>query len=385
MKFIHLGDLHLGRTLGDFELLRDQKYALEQVIGTVKDRQADAVLIAGDVYDKSVPSEGATALFNWLLNEMSDTGAAVYIISGNHDSDERLNFGSTLFEINNIHIVSVFDGHLAVRTLEDEWGEVNIYMLPFVKASQVRYYFPDEKIANYEDAVRTVTEDAGIDRNARNILIAHQFVTGESGAPALGGSEGAGTLNVGLVERIGSSCFAGFDYTALGHIHSPQKVGNERIRYSGSLLKYSVDEANNDKSFPFVTMGKKGDVQIETIPIKPLHDLRHIKGRLKEILKPENVTDPLDFIYATLTDEETVNDAMAIIQQTYPHCVKLDFENKRTGNDIMPGINNQAFGKSFDELIRDFYKKVYDADMDEEEMRILKAVAGKAGVIDEAD
>lgn len=385
MKLLHLGDLHLGKSLGDFDLIKDQRFILEQVLEIVEKQAVDAVLLAGDIYDKAIPSEAATRLLDEFLLKLSKSGAKTYMISGNHDSDDRLNYGSRLFEANNIYISALFDGTLAKQTLQDEYGDVNIYLLPFVKASQVRFFYPEAKIESYDDAVRTIIENAGIDATKRNVLVAHQFVAGKSEDTVCGGSESISTLNVGLVERIGSDCFDEFDYVALGHIHSPQRVGREAVRYSGSLLKYSVDEANNDKSLPLITLGEKGEVNIDLIPLKPMRDLRHIKGKLKDLLDPANVTGEDDFIYVTLTDEDIINDAMGIIQMTYKNCVKLDYDNSRTREVGQVDISKVAESKSFEELICDFYKLIYGCDINDEEMSLMKEAAKEAGVKYEAD
>ena len=252
MKLLHLGDLHLGKTLGDFDLNEDQRYILDQILCIADKESIDAVLIAGDVYDKSIPSEAATRLLDYFLVELAKKEIKVFMVSGNHDSDDRLNFGSTLFASNQIFISAVFDGTLPKQSLADGDTEINIYMLPFVKASQVRHYFPNETIENYDDAVRTIIKSTPINRNHKNILVAHQFVAGKGEDPALSGSEGVGTQSVGTIEKIGYDCFDEFDYVALGHIHSSQGVGRDEIRYAGSPLKYSLSEANNEKSVPLI-------------------------------------------------------------------------------------------------------------------------------------
>ena len=228
MKLLHLGDLHLGKTLGDFDLIEDQRYILAQILKIIDSKAVDAVLIAGDVYDKAIPSEAATRLLDWFLSALAEKKVNTFMISGNHDSDDRLGFGSTLFKKSRIFISSVFDGILHKVVLEDNCGEVYFYLLPFVKASQVRHYFPDEKIESYNDAVRVVLEHADIDTSKRNVLIAHQFVSGKSKDPDLGGSEGASVQSVGLVEKIGCDCFDAFDYVALGHIHSRRRWREKR-------------------------------------------------------------------------------------------------------------------------------------------------------------
>lgn len=385
MKLLHLGDLHLGKSLGDFDLIEDQKYILKQILEIVKKQEVDTVLIAGDVYDKSVPSEAATVLLDFFLSELAGQKVNTFMISGNHDSDDRLNFGSSLFESNQIYISAVFDGKLYKQTLTDDAGEVDVYLLPFVKASQVRRYYEDAAIESYEDAVRTILEHSGIDKNRRNILVAHQFVSGTSSDPKLGGSEGASVQSVGLVEKIGYDCFDAFDYVALGHIHSPQGIGREEVRYSGSPLKYSLSEVNNDKSVPVVTIGGKGKVDIDLIPLKPMRDMRHLKGTMEKLLDKKNIKAPEDFIYVTLTDEDIINDAMGIFQQVYPNTVKLDYENSHTKEIEQVDISKIVENKSFDELIEDFYELMYGCEMSEDEKAVMKAAAEKAGVADETD
>ena len=385
MKLMHLGDLHLGKSLGDFDLNEDQKYILDQILGIIDEREVDGILIAGDVYDRAVPSESATNLLDYFLKCLADKKVKTFMISGNHDSDDRLNYGSSLFAANHIYISAKFMGNLYRQTVIDEHGEADIYLLPFVKASQVRHFYPEEKIESYDDAVRTILAHAQIDPGKRNILVAHQFVAGKGADPELGGSESAGTQSVGLVEKIGYDCFDGFDYVALGHIHSPQSVGRKEVRYSGSPLKYSLSEVGNDKSVPVITLGEKGDVDIELVKLRPMRDMRHLKGPIEKLLDRENITSPEDFIYATLTNEDIIDDAMGILQQVYPNTVKIDYDNSRTREIDRIDIANIAEQKSFDELIGDFYRKMYGCDISEEEMQVMKEAAKEAGVIDETD
>ena len=384
MKFLHLGDLHLGKTLGDFDLIEDQKYILDQILHITEEESIDGVLIAGDVYDKSVPSEAATKLLDYFLIALAAKRIKVFMVSGNHDSDERLNFGSTLFASNQIFISAVFDGTLHRQSFVDGDTEVAVYMLPFVKASQVRHYFPDEDINSYDDAVRTIIRNTLIDKRNKNILVAHQFVAGKGEDPALAGSESVGTQSVGMVEKIGYDCFDDFSYVALGHIHSPQRVGRDEIRYSGSPLKYSLSEANNEKSVPLITVSAEEKVKIELVPLKPMRDMRHIKGTLRELLDIKNVKAPEDFIYATLTDEEIINDAMGVFQQTYPNTVRIDYDNSHTRDIEQVDISRIAENKSFPELIGDFYRQMYGCEITEEEMDVMRTAAREAGVINEA-
>lgn len=385
MKFIHLGDLHLGKSLCDYDLIEDQKYILDQILDICDKESVDGVMIAGDVYDKSIPSEAATTLLDYFLVKLARNGIKVFMVSGNHDSDDRLNFGSSLFTSNDIYISSIFDGTLHCESLSDGDTVIDVYMLPFVKASQVKHYFPEAKIDNYDDAVRTIISNTDIDPNHKNILVAHQFVAGTGEDPTLGGSESVGTQSVGLVEKIGYDCFDAFDYVALGHIHSPQRVGRDEVRYSGSPLKYSLSEVNNEKTVPLITVSDEEKIKIELIPLKPMRNLRHIKGTLKELLDKKNVKAPDDFIYATLTDEDIVNDAMGIFRQIYPNTVHIDYDNSHTRDIEQVDISRIAENKSFPELIGDFYRQMYGCEISDEEMDVMRSVAREAGVLHEAD
>ena len=385
MKFLHLGDLHLGKTLNDFDLIGDQRYILDQILDIADKESVDGVFIAGDVYDKSVPSEASTRLLDYFLSKLADKGIKVFMVSGNHDSDDRLNYGSTLFASNQIFISAVFDGTLHKESFADGDTEIDIYMLPFVKASQIRHYFADEDIESYDDAVRTIIRNTSINKNNKNILVAHQFVSGRGEDPALAGSEGAGTQSVGMVEKIGYDCFEDFDYVALGHIHSPQRVGRDEVRYVGSPLKYSLSEANNEKSVPLITVSVGEGVKIELVPLKPMRDVRHMKGTLMELLDKKNVKAPEDFIYATLTDEDIINDAMGIFQQVYPNTVRIDYDNSHTRAIEHVDISRIAENKSFPELIGDFYRLMYGCEITEEEMDVMRTAAREAGVLSETD
>ena len=384
MKIMHLGDLHIGKSLGDFDLYEDQKYILEQILNLIKEKSVDVLLIAGDVYDKAIPGEKSVQLLDYFLKRLVETGIKTYMISGNHDSDERLNFGSSLFESNNIYINSKFNGILKKYSLYDEFGELNIYLLPFVKASQVQHFFPEEKIDSYDMAVRTIIKHSDFDACKRNILVAHQFVAGKDD-PEIAGSEGLSVHNVGMVEKIGYGSLEEFDYVALGHIHSPQSVGLKHIRYSGSPLKYSLSEVNNNKSVPIITFKDKGEVLVEFAPLLPMRDIRHLRGNIKNLLDKKNISMENDFIYATLTNEDIVNDAMGIFREYYPNTVKIDYDNSHTKEIENVDITRITQNKTFDELIRDFYMQMYSCDMGEEELEIMKWAAKEAGVGNEAD
>ena len=385
MKFIHLGDLHIGKSIGEFDLIEDQKYILDQILDIAEKNGIDAVLIAGDVYDKTIPSEAAVRLFDYFICRLAEKRIKTFIITGNHDSDERLNFGSSLFEARDIFISAKYEGKLFKKEVEDSDGKVNIYLMPFIKASQVRHFYPDEEIENYDDAVRVVLDKSMINPEERNILVAHQFVAGKSADPQLGGSESVSTQTVGLVEKIGADCFTDSDYVALGHIHSPQSVGREEIRYAGSPLKYSLSEASNNKFATIVNLGKKGDVDIKLEPLYPMRDLRHLKGRMKQLLKEENIIAPEDFIYVTLTDEETVGNAMGIFQQYYPNTIRIEYDNSHTRELQQTDITQITENKTFGEMISDFYQMVYGCEISEEELAFMNKIAGEAGIVNETD
>lgn len=383
MKCIHLGDLHIGKSVNNFSMIEDQKYILNQILDLSEKEKIDAVLIAGDVYDRSVPSEEAVRLLDYFFRELAEREIRVYMISGNHDSDERLHFGSSLFEHSGIFISSKYEGQLCHRICQDEFGKLNIYLLPFIKASQVRYYYPEEEINTYEDAVKAVLEHAKIDFSERNILIAHQFVTAKGSETVLGGSESVAVQSVGTVEMISADTFADFDYVALGHIHSPQKVGKETIRYCGSPLKYSLSEIRCAKSVPVITLGEKGDIHIECRELQPKRDMRHIKGKLEQLLRKENLVTKEDYIYVTLTDEYPIPDVMNVIREYYPNVMKLDYDNAHTREIGEGSLDLKQHRMDFSELIAEFYETMYGCEMSEEEMEYMMKTAKEAGVINE--
>ena len=385
MKFLHLGDLHIGKSLSDFDLISDQRYILDQIIDIAKKKKVDAIFIAGDVYDKSIPSESAVNLLDYFINRLVEEKLKVFIVTGNHDSDERLNFGTSMFEAKNVYIDAKFDGKLHKYEFEDKSGKVNIFMMPFIKASQVKHYYPEAEINSYDDAIRVAIENSDVNSNENNVLIAHQFVGGKNGGPQLAGSEGMSVQNVGLVEMIGYDCFDAFNYVALGHIHSAQKIGRREVRYSGSPLKYSLNEVNNEKSVPIVTIEKSGELDIELVKLVPKRDLRHIKGKMEQLLDKKNIKSPEDFIYVTLTDEEVISDAMGIFQQVYPNTVRIDYDNSHTKEISQVDITQITEDRSFTDMISDFYKLMYGCDISEEELEVMNEVAREAGVVDETN
>ena len=326
MKFLHLADLHLGKRVNGFSMLEDQAHILRQILAILDDERPDGVLIAGDVYDKSVPSVEAVGLLDGFLTELRARGVPVLLISGNHDSPERLAFGGRVMDSCGIHISPVYDGALAPVTLQDAFGPVHVWLLPFVKPAHVRRWFPDADIESYTDAVAEAVAHMDIDTAARNVLVTHQFVTG-------GTRSGSEELSVGGTDNVDSGVFAPFDYVALGHLHGAQHIGRETIRYAGSPLKYSFSEARQHKSVTVVTLGEKGNVQVRTAALTPLRELREIRGSYDELTARsfyEHTTYRSDYLHLILTDEQDVFDAMSRLRTIYPYLMTLDYDNART-------------------------------------------------------
>ncbi len=384
MKFIHLADLHIGKIVKDFHMIEDQRYVLDQVIQTVKEEKIDAVLISGDVYDRTIPSEEAVRLFDAFLYELTQIPCKLLLISGNHDSDERLNFGSRLFEEKEVYFSTKVQETIKKISFQDEYGPIHFYLLPFVKASQVKHFYPEEEINNYEDAIRVLFAKTEMKKEERNVILAHQFVAGKSGSVEYGGSESLAVAKVGLVEKISYDCFDDFDYVALGHIHKAQAMGRPEVRYAGTPLKYHMDEAMDEKTMSIITMKEKGKVEIELRPWKPLRDMRCLKGPIKELLSEEHVKNPEDYIFATLTDEEIIPDAMQVFRQVYPNTMQIRYENSHTRELEHWTPEKVQERREFPELIQDFYQKMYQTEMTEEELELMKKVARKVGILHEA-
>ena len=371
MKFIHLSDLHLGKRVNEFSMLEDQEYILTKIINIIDKQKPNGIIIAGDVYDKSVPSAEAVELFDDFLVRLSKRDLKVFVISGNHDSAERIAFGGRLMDKSGIFMSPVYNGEVEPIVLSDEFGEINVYMLPFVKPSNVRRFFPDSEILSYTDAVKVAVDAMNIDPSKRNILITHQFVTGaertESEDVSVGGSD-----------NVDASVFAAFDYVALGHIHRGQKCGGgDFIRYSGTPLKYSFSEANDKKSVTVVDIKAKGDVSLEYVPLVPKRDMVEIKGTYEELtLKSfwENTTYHEDYMHITLTDEEDIPDVLTKLRVIYKNIMKLDYDNKRTRtmNEISGAGNVKE--KSAYEHFNDFYELQNGQPLSEEQSAFLNDI-----------
>lgn len=344
MKFLHLADLHLGKRLNDVDLLDDQKYVLKQALDVIDG--VDAVLIVGDVYDKADPRADAMVVFDEFITNIVSKGKKIFIIPGNHDSDQRISYFSNLLVNNNVYMSSKFEGKLQTIKIEDEFGELYIHLLPFIKPIYVKKIYPEETIKNYEDAVKVILSKSNIDTSKRNIVLVHQFITGSERSE----SE---EYSVGGLDNINASVFDSFDYVALGHIHKPQTINRETLRYSGSLLKYSFSEAKQNKSFCIVDFKEKGNIGIELKPIKFLHDVIEKEGLLEDLLK-EQYTE--DYVRVTLHDEDVYPDSRVRLLTVFPNMMKLSIVNSKTKEEKDILVEEEFKNKSIKDLFIDFYR-----------------------------
>ena len=370
MKFLHLADLHIGKKVNEFSMIEDQKYILLKILNIIDEEKPNGVLIAGDVYDKSIPSVEAVNVLNKFLKDLAERKVQTFIISGNHDSAERLSFASDLIDISGIHISNAYDGNVKKYELCDEHGSVMIYMLPFVKPVNVRQAFPDAEISTYEDAVKSAIDNMNADYSKRNVLITHQFVTGAS----ICDSE---EISVGGSDNISADLFDGFDYVALGHIHSPQHIKREAVRYSGSPLKYSFSEVNHKKSATVIELNEKGSVEIRKIPLIPKYDMVEIKGEYNELMS-KAYYDSLnlnDYYHITLTDEEDIPDAISKLRTVYKKIMKLDYDNARTRSSSNVLLSAAAENKSPIELLDEFYEMQNGKPLDDEQKSFASSLA----------
>ncbi|WP_026834387.1 exonuclease SbcCD subunit D [Eubacterium xylanophilum] len=351
MRFIHISDLHLGKRLNGFSLIEDQDYIIRSIINIIEEEKPDGVLIAGDIYDKAVPSEEAVRLWDFFLVSLSKLGVKTYVISGNHDSAVRLSSYSSLIEEEGIYLSPVYDGNARKLTLTDEFGPLNIYLLPFIKPATVRNLFPEETIENYTDACRVAVEQMNVNETERNILVAHQFVTGASRCD----SE---QIVVGGIDNVDATVFDVFDYVALGHIHGKQRIGRDSVRYSGTPLKYSLSEKDHIKSVTILDIKSKEDINISERPLVPLRDVREIRGAYDELMLKSNYegTDVRDYLSVVLTDEDDIPNALARLRNIYPNIMKLSYDNARTRENRTITDTADVEKKSPLELFEEFYE-----------------------------
>lgn len=372
MRIIHLSDLHLGKRVNGFSMISDQRYILEQILGIIKNEQADAVFIAGDIYDKAVPSLEAVQLFDDFLVKLSKLGLKVFIVSGNHDSPERIAFASRIISESGIYLSPVYDGHIEKITVNDEFGPLNVYLLPFIKPVHVRAHYSEENIDTYTDAVRTALMHTDIDENERNVIIAHQFVTGASRSD----SE---EQSVGGLDNVDACVFDAFDYVALGHIHGPQNIGSVTVRYSGTPLKYSFSEEKHEKSVTVVHMYEKGCVSVHTVPLIPFRDMKTIKGSYMDIMSKQFYEDIKtdDYMRVILTDEEDIPDVAARIRIVYKNLMLMEYDNTRTKNNKHITGNDAGKKASPMELFSDLYKRQNNKEMTDTQKDYLGSLIKK--------
>ncbi len=352
MKFFHLSDLHLGRRIYEFSLIDDQKFILEEILSLAEKERPDAVVIAGDIYDRAVPSAEAVELFDRFLCALAEGHIPVLAISGNHDSPERIAFGADLMTPSGVFLSPVYSGHVEPVSLPDAFGEVHFFLLPFIKPVNVRRFYPDAAIESYTDALRCAVEHMNVEPAVRNVLITHQFVTG-------GVRSDSEDVTVGGTDNVDAAVFDRFDYVALGHLHGAQKIGRETLRYSGTPLKYSFSEKDQTKAVTVVELGEKGSVSVSSLPLAPRRDMREIRGTYAELTLRDNYagTNTEDYIHAVLTDENDLPNALARLRSIYPNLMKLDYDNRRTRTSAVIAAQERCRTMTEAELFAELYEK----------------------------
>ena len=373
MKLIHLSDLHLGKRMSEYSLLEDQKDILRSILTIIDEEKPRGVIIAGDVYDKSIPSAEAVELFDRFLLLLARRGLEVFVISGNHDSPERLAFGGRLMEPSGIHMAPVYNGNVQPIRMEDEHGTVAVWMLPFLKQGTVRGFFPDAQIESCTDALRTAVGAMELDPAERNVLVAHQFVTGAERSE----SE---DLSVGGTDNVDASVFDDFDYVALGHLHKAQNIGSERIRYCGTPLKYSFSEVKDRKSVTVAELGEKGALTVRTVPLTPKHELRELRGTCEELMRKQFNEDSDyrdDYVRVILTNEEDVPDAFAKLRQIYRNLMNLDYDNSRTRHTASFEEIADVRRKSPLQLFAEFFAMQNGSELSEEQAGFVEKLIEK--------
>ena len=367
MRLLHLSDLHLGKRVNEFSMVEDQRYILRKVLEIIDEEKPDGVMIAGDIYDKSVPNEEAVKLLGGFLSNLAKRELQVYIISGNHDSAVKLAFASDLIDRSGIHFSPVYEGKVEPFSLEENGNKINIYMLPFVRPITVKTVFPEEtdNIKNYSDACRVAIDHMDVDETKCNILIAHQFVTGASRSDS--------EEMIGGLDNVDVSVFDAFDYVALGHIHGPQRVGRDTVRYSGTPLKYSFSEANHHKSVTILDIEGK-TIAIRTAPLIPKHDMRKLRGTYMDVTAKDHYTaeNKMDYLQITLTDEEDVPGALQKLRTVYPNLMRLEYDNKRTRENREVQAVEAQEQKSELELFEEFYELLNNEPMKEEQAQFVE-------------
>ena len=370
MRFLHIADLHIGKRIHEASLLEEQEYILQEILDKVDRLALDGVLMAGDIYDKAVPSAEAVDLFDRFLHGLAQKQVKIFIISGNHDSPERVAFGAGIMSRSGIFLAPVYRGMVTPITLKDQWGEVDVFLLPFVKPAHVKRFFPEADINSYNDAIKTALGGLVLAPNRRRVLVTHQFITGAVRSE----SE---DISVGGTDNVDAGLFADFDYVALGHLHGPQFVGRDTVRYCGTPLKYSFSEAGHEKSLTVVELREAGAVEISTIPLTPRRDMRIIRGCYDEITAKcfYEGTNREDYLHVILTDEEDIPEALGKLRSIYPHILRLEYDNKRTRASGVFAPVDKAEQKDPMAWFSDFYRLQNGQELSEEQRNFLETMA----------
>lgn len=374
MKFFHVGDLHLGKQLHGYDLIKDQEAMLNELLSYMKAEQPDAVLIAGDIYDRSVPSGTAMQLLESFLIQADELAKhqkaiEIIVIAGNHDAAKRLQYGSLFMKRHHIHIAVMppqkESEYLEQVTLEDQEGAVHFYLLPYTKTGMIRHWADTDELTSTQDAIKLLLEREKIDWNERNVLLSHQFYLPVKGDTMLCDSE-VPSFQVGGLDSISTTLVEKFDYVALGHIHSPQDLGDRHIRYAGTPLKYSVSEADQKKSITVVEMGKKGELSYRYLPIHPLHDVRALRGKMEELAVQCTQIPCHDYVSIVLTDEEAVQQPRDYLEKYYDHILEIQIDNTRT-RQIMEEEIPELKELSLEDAFMTFFQKSTGRPMNEDE------------------
>ena len=374
MKFLHISDLHLGKQVAEFSLLEDQKHVLRQILSLAAEHKADAVVLAGDLYDKPVPPAEAVTVLDWFLTELSKMGIPALVISGNHDSPERLDFGSGLLSASHVHMAGRFTGTPRCVTIGEGEDAADFYLLPFIRPGNVRAFYPDEDIRSYDDAMRCVMRHITLSEERPSVLVAHQFVTAGGVQPERSDSE---VLSLGGTDNVDVSNFLLFTYVALGHIHRPQRLTRDSVRYAGSPLKYSFSEVNHQKSAALVTLHGRSEPEVELLPLTPLHDMQEIRGPLEALLlaAEKEKSGREDYLHVTLTDREPVSDPLHRLRQVYPNIMRLDFAAH--GSEEQEDADFSAHEpekKTPEQLFDDFYVQMHGEQLGDEEKTLVRSL-----------
>lgn len=376
MRFFHLADLHLGKVVHGFSMLADQRDMLEQVLQAAHRERPAAILLAGDLYDRRVPSGGAVALLNWFLTQLAEAHIPCLAIAGNHDSGVRIGFASKILEKQGLYLAGTVTAELThVRFTQDN-VTADVWLLPFLRPAEGAALLPEAHIQSYDDAVRALLAEQDLDADVCNILVAHQFVTGAGITPERSDSE---VVTVGGVDNVDCAAFAAFDYVALGHIHGPQPVG-DRCRYAGSPLPYSFSEARQDKRITVIQVDAAHTCSISTLPLTPLHPMRELRGPLEELLKPDIVAaaDPADYLRVTLTDEREPENAASRLRAVYPNLMRLEFDNRRTRQSELQLDEDWEEELSLEGLFAEFFEKQNGRALEPESQTLLEQVRKEA-------